>query len=186
MARLVAERSDILPVLGEVFREHGVEGASLSIITKATGLGKGSLYHFFPGGKEEMVEAVLTEIHGWFEREVFAPLEQSGDAAEAVDAMFDAVLIYFNSGQRVCLVGALALSNTRDTFADAIRQYFKRWVTVLARTLERLGHSKSEAKARAEDMVLAIQGALVLARASNDGAIFKRAIKRLRLGGKPT
>ena len=66
MARTVAERSDVLPLLAEVFREHGYEGASLSLISKATGLGKGSLYHFFPGGKEEMAVAVLAEIDGWF------------------------------------------------------------------------------------------------------------------------
>ncbi|HKX35432.1 MAG TPA: TetR/AcrR family transcriptional regulator, partial [Rhizorhapis sp.] len=52
MAKTVKERSDIIPVLGEVFREHGFEGASLAIISARTGLGKGSLYHFFPGGKE--------------------------------------------------------------------------------------------------------------------------------------
>jgi hypothetical protein len=43
------------------------EGASLSLISEATGLGKGCLYHFFPGGKEEMADAVLSEIDGWFE-----------------------------------------------------------------------------------------------------------------------
>ena len=59
MARIVMERADVLPMLGEVFREHGFEGASLAAITARTGLGKGSLYHFFPGGKEEMAAAVL-------------------------------------------------------------------------------------------------------------------------------
>ena len=32
MARTVAERSDVLPLLAEVFREHGYEGASLSLM----------------------------------------------------------------------------------------------------------------------------------------------------------
>ena len=66
MARTVAERSDVIPVLAEIFREHGFEGASLSIIGEKTGLGKGSLYHFFPGGKEEMAASVLHEIDTWF------------------------------------------------------------------------------------------------------------------------
>src|SRR5690348_16932169 len=52
MARVVAERSDVIPQLGELFRKHGFVGTSLSLITAHTGLGKGSLYHFFPGGKE--------------------------------------------------------------------------------------------------------------------------------------
>jgi TetR/AcrR family transcriptional regulator, lmrAB and yxaGH operons repressor len=67
MARLVAERADTIAPLAEVFREHGYEGAGLALIGKATGLGKGSLYHFFPNGKEEMVRAVLGEIGQWFE-----------------------------------------------------------------------------------------------------------------------
>ena len=74
MARSVAERSDTLPALAEVFRGHGYEGASLAIISNATGLGKGSLYHFFPGGKAEMVSAVLAEIDRWFEDKIFAVL----------------------------------------------------------------------------------------------------------------
>ena len=57
MARMVAERADTLPGLAEAFREHGYAGASLSVIGEATGLGRGSLYHFFPGGKREMAEA---------------------------------------------------------------------------------------------------------------------------------
>ena len=49
----------MLGALGEVFRAHGYEGASLTLITQATGLGKGSLYNFFPDGKEQMAAEVL-------------------------------------------------------------------------------------------------------------------------------
>ncbi|MEM8810542.1 MAG: TetR/AcrR family transcriptional regulator, partial [Cyanobacteria bacterium P01_G01_bin.38] len=35
--------------LTPVFRRYGYEGASLSMLSKATGLGKASLYHHFPG-----------------------------------------------------------------------------------------------------------------------------------------
>ena len=45
--------------LTSVFRIYGYEGASLSRIAEATGLQRASLYHRFPGGKEEMAEAVL-------------------------------------------------------------------------------------------------------------------------------
>ncbi|MFA9473342.1 MAG: TetR/AcrR family transcriptional regulator [Filomicrobium sp.] len=184
-ARLVTERSDILPILGEVFREHGVEGASLSTITEATGLGKGSLYHFFPGGKDEMVEAVLAEIGDWFEQHVFQPLETTDDPERAVNDMLDAVLDYFHSGRRGCLIGALSLAKTRDSFSEPIQLYFKRWLKTLARALERLGHSRKRAKELSEMIVLGIQGALVLARASDDRAIFTRAIGRLRTDVAP-
>ena len=80
----VSPRAAVLPQLGEVFRAHGYEGASLSLITASTGLGKGSLYHLFPGGKAQMAKEVLTEIDQWFEREVFAPLRDGDDAAGGI------------------------------------------------------------------------------------------------------
>jgi len=99
--KTVAERADILPVLGEVFREHGFEGASLSLIGARTGLGKGSLYHFFPGGKEDMAVAVLTEIEAWFATRIFKPLREDANAPRAIADMLKAVEEYFKSGQRV-------------------------------------------------------------------------------------
>ncbi len=51
MAREAAARSDVIPALGETFRERGFSGASLSEITARTGLGKSSLYHFSPAEK---------------------------------------------------------------------------------------------------------------------------------------
>lgn len=180
MARLVAERSDAIAPLAEVFREHGYEGASLALISKATGLGKGSLYHFFPNGKEEMVQAVLAEIEQWFEDSVYSPLRDGSDADAAITAMLDETAKYFRSGRRVCLVGALAVANTRDLFAQAIRGYFVSWVDALQSALVRQGRDAEQARLLSEDAVLAIQGAIVLSRALDDPAVFQRAIDQLR------
>lgn len=180
MARMVAERSDAIAALAEVFREHGYEGASLALIGKATGLGKGSLYHFFPNGKEEMVRAVLSEIEQWFEDSIYVPLRDGRDPNAAITAMLDETAKYFKSGRRVCLVGALAVSNTRDLFAQAIRLYFEAWVDALQSALVRRGHDSGQARALSEDAVLAIQGAIVLSRAIDDPAVFQRAIDQLR------
>jgi nuclear transport factor 2 (NTF2) superfamily protein len=148
---MVAERADTLAALAEVFREHGYEGASLTLIAKATGLGKGSLYNFFPGGKEEMAAAVLADIDLWFETSVFAPLREAAEPDVAVAAMFDAVTTYFRSGRRVCLVGVLALGEARDRFAEPVREYFANWVEALAAALVRGGRSPATAVALAED-----------------------------------
>src|SRR5471030_2695256 len=117
MARTIAERDDVVPMLAEVFRLHGFEGASLARICEGTGLGKGSIYHFFPGGKEEMAAAVLDEIDTWFRDQVFVPLRQGTDVQLGVEHMFRAVGNYFLSGRKVCLVGVFALGSERDRFA---------------------------------------------------------------------
>ncbi|WP_062115616.1 TetR/AcrR family transcriptional regulator [Aureimonas sp. AU40] len=180
MPRVVAERADSLAPLAEVFRRYGYEGASLALIGKATGLGKGSLYHFFPGGKDEMLSAVLAEIEVWFERHIFAPLESEAAAGQASEAMFDAVSDYFRSGRRVCLMGTLALGEGRDRFALAIARYFARWIEALANALRREGSGEEEALLLAEETVAGIQGAIVLARALDQPAVFERALAQWR------
>ncbi|MBP0598528.1 TetR/AcrR family transcriptional regulator [Herbaspirillum sp. LeCh32-8] len=174
------ERAALVPVLAEVFRAHGFDGASLARLTEGSGLGKGSLYHYFPGGKDEMAQAVLAHIDGWFELNVFAPLRDGEDTAAGVARMFDECGDYFRSGRRVCIVGVFALSSTRDRFALAVKNYFTAWASALHGALLRLGHAELPAAELAEDIVGAIQGALVLARAVDDPEVFARTLQRLR------
>lgn len=180
MRRIAPDRADLLSIIGEVFREHGYEGASLALIGAATGLGKGSLYHFFPGGKEEMAAAVIAHIDGWFEENVFVPLQDRVDPHAGIERMLEATDCYFRSGRRVCLIGAFALDESRDLFAKAIKSYFGRWVAHLAEALTRTGHSPARADELAEETVCAIQGALTLGRAFDDTAVFSRALQRAR------
>lgn len=176
MARKRTNPGNVIPALAEVFREHGYEGASLSLIASATGLGKGSLYNFFPGGKEEMMACVLADIDGWFETAIFSRLEQVADPATAIAAMFRDVVHYFRSGEKVCLVGALGLGSSRDPFARQVSAYFTRWIGALSACLERTGVPESRAKHLAEGAVAGIQGAIVLSRALDDTAAFLRIV----------
>ncbi|WP_137130699.1 TetR/AcrR family transcriptional regulator [Rhizobium sp. FY34] len=178
MARLIAERHDVVPALGEVFRRFGFEGASIARITAHTKLGKGSLYHFFPGGKDEMAEAVLGHIRDWFETEVFIPLMQE-PPAQAIESMFASVEQYFHSGRRICLVGAFAMDETRDRFSKAVGGYFQRWIDALGSALSRAGMTEIEAENVATEVVGGIQGAIVLARALDDDQRFTVIIKGL-------
>ncbi len=180
MPRVVAERADTLPVIAEVLREYGYAGASLSLISGATGLGKGSLYNFFPGGKHEMASAVLSEIEIWFETTVFAPLRDAEEPVQAIADMFDAVDAHFRSGRRICLVGALALGDTRDHFATQVHDYFACWIQALSSALTNAGHNKRRGVALAEEAVAGIQGAIVLAHALDDPNAFRRAMAMLR------
>lgn len=183
MTRTVFEKADVVPLVAEVFRELGFEGASMSRITARTKLSKGSLYHFFPGGKDEMAAEILAHVHGWFVAKVFEPLEKEEPSA-AIRSMWQAVDDYFRSGRRICLIGAFALDETRDRFARPIRTYFKRWIEALEAALVRGGVNPASARALAEEAVIGIQGGLTLTRALNDKAIFGRTLQQLedRLG----
>lgn len=177
MAKIETARDDILAALAEVFRAHGYEGATLALISEATGLGKGSLYNFFPGGKEQMANEVLASIDTWFNDKIYKPLRTASDPAKGIADMYAATSAYFHSGQRVCLVGVVALGASRDLFGEKVKVYFAGWVDALAVALRRLGDNTADARRKSEQAVLEIQGALVLARAFDDAKVFTRALK---------
>ncbi|WP_339109383.1 TetR/AcrR family transcriptional regulator [Thioclava sp. GXIMD4216] len=169
------DKPDLIRQLAELFRTYGYEGASIGIIVDKTGAGRSSLYHFFPGGKADMARAVLADIDQWFEAHIFTPLRHDPPET-AIAHMFHAVTRYFHDGQRICLVGAFALDQTRDQFAAQVRGYFRDWQAALAQCLERSGLSPETAQTRAIQMLAAIQGGIVLARATGDNAAFTAAI----------
>jgi len=179
VAKVLNTREEVIPKLREVFRENGFEGTSLSTITQLTGIGKSSLYHHFPDGKEEMAAIILDDIDQWFEVNIFIPLRDNENSVCGIKQMFKQVNRYFNSGNRICLIGAFALDNTRDLFPKMIKDYFKAWIDALTISLNRTSLSKIEAITVAEDTVISIQGALVLARSQNDSKYFTKTLKRL-------
>ena len=126
-----------------------------------------------------MAAQILAHVDAWFVDQVFAPLERDEPRA-AIARMWQAVDAYFRSGRRICVVGAFALDATRDRFAAPIRKYFGRWIEALRGALVRSGVDRAAAARLAEDSVLGIQGALVLARALDQDAVFARTIERLR------
>jgi len=178
----MTQRAAAIPALAEAFREHGYEGASLATLCAATGLGKGSLYNFFPGGKEEMAAAVLADVDAWFTGSVFEPLRTAANRDPgAIGDMFDAVTAYFRSGRRICLQGAFALGRERDLFATTIAGYFDRWIAALAAALHGTGRGEQAARLAAVETVAAIQGAIVLSRALDNPEIFQQVIDRARV-----
>ncbi|MDV8078686.1 TetR/AcrR family transcriptional regulator [Rhodococcus sp. IEGM 1370] len=178
MARTVLERSDAVRALADVFRKRGFESGSLSVIQQETGLGRGSLYHFFPAGKTDMARAVLEQVGKWFEEQIFVPLRTTENTTSAIEAMSREVTDYFMTRESVCLFAAITLGQEKATFAEAVRNYFTDWVDALAEALQRGGLSTQEAAARALDAVATIQGGLILARAYGDHATFLRIIDR--------
>jgi len=122
--------------LAEVFRAHGYEGTSLSLITEATGLGKGSLYNLFSARQEQMAEEVLVISTAGSIARWFAPLRDDPSGRGSRGCSMRSTV--FQSGGRVCIVGIRAGCG-RDHFGTAVRGYFKAWEDALALALRRQG-----------------------------------------------
>jgi TetR/AcrR family transcriptional repressor of lmrAB and yxaGH operons len=173
-------RDEVLAVLLETFRRDGYDGASLALLSEATGLGKSSLYHYFPGGKEDMVNQVLDRVDDWMRAELVTPLAGDGPIAARVDRMIATLNGFYANGTKACILGRLCASVNREQFQPRLQRLFGAWIDALTALRIEGGDDPASARNRAEDAVIRVQGALVLCDGLGDPAPFRRAMEQLR------
>jgi TetR/AcrR family transcriptional regulator, lmrAB and yxaGH operons repressor len=172
-------RAEVIDRLLTVIRRSGYDGASLSDLSAATGLGKSSLYHHFPNGKDDMAMAVLESLAGQLRDAVFTPLRTAGTPKKRLDAMVKSVDAFYSGGDDPCILAQIALGSTRDRFRGPVKAIFADWMDAITDVLVDAKLPRAKARTRAEDAVLRIEGALILAGAMNDTSVFQRTLRTL-------
>lgn len=176
-------RAQLTAQLGQVFRERGYEGATLTQLAAATGLGKASLYHHFPGGKAEMLDVLVREAIALAETRAFARLEGPGPAQERLAAFIDGFADYLQESGGPCLLGVLALGSSRQAIGDLAGQMSEQmtlWRQRLERSFEAAGCRPKRAARSAAEVLETLYGAQVLAELHDDPRHLRRACKRLQ------
>ena len=172
-------RDVVVDRLMGAFRRHGYDAASLAQLSSATGLGRSSLYHYFPGGKEEMARAVLDRVDTWVRDAVLAPVHASGTPERRLGKVIAQLDSYYAGGAEACLFGNLVVGEARLLFQERLGASLRDLVDGFARLAKDKGVPAREAQRRAEDAVVRIQGALILSRGIDDVAPFRRVLKDL-------
>jgi TetR/AcrR family transcriptional regulator, lmrAB and yxaGH operons repressor len=168
-----------IPNLLQLFRQHGYDGATLSKISEATGLGRASLYHHFPGGKDEMVEAVMDHLDRWVADNILPALQSQGDAPTKFTRMCDRLSELYEEGQQPCMSAILLLGSARDVFHDRVEAKYRAWIGEMSKVLLEAGFDPKLARERGEEAIIAVQGSLILSHGLNDFTPFKRMMQQL-------
>ena len=162
-----------------VFRQYGYEGATLSRLSQATGLGRSSLYHHFPKGKEEMAAAVLSDVNQSFQKTILSPLQTQDKPRKRLKAMCQNLDEFYRQGQDSCLLNVISLGEGHELFHTHIQQALQTWIAALTQVLVEAGIEPEAARFKAQEAVMLIQGALVLVRGLEDTTPFEQVIASL-------
>ncbi|MBO3457206.1 TetR/AcrR family transcriptional regulator [Aetokthonos hydrillicola Thurmond2011] len=172
-------KDTVIAQLREVFRRYGYEGTSLSKISEATGLGRASLYHYFPKGKEEMAATVLERVSAELEEHLLKPLQGKEKPITRIRAMGKTLSEFYNSGQSSCFIDILSIGEAQTLFQAPLRRTLTALIDAIAQVLIEAGQDKKSAHQHAEDALIQIQGALVLSRCLGNSKPFQRVIAKL-------
>ena len=164
-----ATRERFVNASAELFRRQGYNATGVKQIVAAAQAPFGSLYHFFPGGKEELgAEAVRTSgaLYGLLLPAIFDP---TPDLVTGVRAFFAGAAEHLvESGfEDACPIATVALevSSSSEPLREACAEVFEEWITGLTARLSLAGIAQRRARALALEVLCALEGAFVLCRA---------------------
>jgi AcrR family transcriptional regulator len=164
-----ATRERILGASTELFRRQGFAGTGVKQIADEAGAPFGSLYHFFPGGKEELgAETIRAAGQGYLELfEAF--VDPAPDAVTGIERFFAgaAEVLRETNYADACPIATVALevASTSEPLRQATADVFESWIAAAGERLSAEGVAPDEARRVATSIIGALEGAFVLSRA---------------------
>ncbi len=153
-----------------LFREHGYSGTGFRDVIEHSGAPRGSIYHHFPGGKEQLAAETVEWAAAVIERRI-ERAARSGHPVAALGIFVDAwreVLEDSNFRAGCPIVAVAAEADAGSTATAAAAAAFTRWQELIARALLDAGVSRTDARRLATLVVAGIEGAILLCRARRD------------------
>ncbi len=167
-----ATRDRILTATTELFRRQGYNGTTLSQIVEASAATTGSIYHFFPGGKDELTAEVLRVSGAGYGELVEIVIRSALDPATGMHNAFEAAgqLMIETDFIDPCPIGTIAreVASTNEPLRLVAADVMQGWVERLAAVLVDAGIDAAQSERLASMSVTTIEGGFVMARTLKD------------------
>jgi len=156
---------------------------SFTEVLRESGAARGAIYHHSPGGKLQLV-AQAAELNGRQVRGLLAALPTESPSA-VVEAFLKLVrpVVQASADGGGCAVAAVTVdpglepADAEQDLCDVADTAFSGWSDQLAERLSVAGLEPEQAQDLATTLIILLQGAHVLCRASRDLAPFDRAAR---------
>lgn len=177
-------RQRIITATNELFRLQGFNATSLSQIVKASESTTGSVYHFFPGGKDELTAEVLRTSGQAYGELVEMLVRSAADPAEGMHVAFEgaAELLIETDFIDPCPIGTIAreVASTHEDLRKTAAGVMNQWAEMLTAVFTDAGISEERARPLATLCIATIEGGFIAARTHRDVTPFLAAGELLR------
>lgn len=174
-------KDQIIDATCELLESQGFHGTGLNQIVKESRAPKGSLYYYFPDGKDEIAEAAIERAGRTVAERIRAGLAD-GDAANAIPAFVANIAHFvevsgFRSGGPLMTV-AMETATTNERLNQACRAAYTRLQGAFEAKLVESGFAR--ARELATFITVAIEGGIVLSRVHHTGDPLRNVAEQLR------
>jgi AcrR family transcriptional regulator len=180
---MATTRERILDTTAELFRRYGYTGTGIKQIVAEANAPFGSVYHHFPGGKEELGEEVIRRAGQMYQELVEAVIDDAPNMTRGVrDAYIGAAeVLRATDYADACPIETVALevASTNDRLRRATADVFESWIESATERLVAEGIRRPQARELAIWFVAALEGAFVLCRAMQSTEPLEILAKRM-------
>jgi TetR/AcrR family transcriptional repressor of lmrAB and yxaGH operons len=154
-----------------LLRERGAAGVTVDAVLAHSGAPRGSVYHHFPGGRNEMILGAVRQA-GDYITAMVDDAAAAGDPRQTVERFvhFWKRALTRTDYRAGCPIVALAV-DSRENIPDAaelVREVFASWRDSLTELLAANGFPVEKARRLANLVVSSVEGAIILCRAQRD------------------
>ncbi len=175
------EDRELLDRLFSVIRAKGYDGASISELAALTGLKKASLYHRFPGGKKDIIKAVLEDVEAWSQKHIVGILESPTlDADQKLETVLSNIDKLYQQGEKTCIYRSLSLDNAMEEFHQEVHGGIKLWIDAFTNYGESIGLTRHVAEKKATEAIALMQGSLMVSKIMNNKNIWRETLHRMK------
>lgn len=161
-------RRKLIETTAHHLRAKGAAATGLSEILQDSGVPRGSLYHHFPGGKEELVLYAIMASGESITQRLSALLKRTGGLIEAVSAFCDHYIaqLHESAYTKGCPIATVTLESAADVDSvhEATAKAFNAMLDFLCEALTREGLEAKVAYEQSVVIISTIEGALLLAK----------------------
>ncbi|WP_458364022.1 TetR/AcrR family transcriptional regulator [Amycolatopsis heterodermiae] len=169
---MAGTKERIMAAGAELFRRNGYSGTGLKQIVGEANAPFGSLYHFFPGGKEQLGTEVVRESGLAYIQLFDLFIAPAPDLISGIEAFFAAGIATLEATDYVegCPIATVALevASTNEPLRQATADVFTAWIDAGTEKFAKFGLSQEAARTLTISVVNSLEGAFVLCRALRD------------------
>ncbi|GAA0420324.1 TetR/AcrR family transcriptional regulator [Streptomyces luteireticuli] len=176
-------RERIVRAASRLMQRQGYDGTGIKQISQEAEATLGSLYHFFPGGKQELAVAAIRRGDEEFADMLRRALDSDPDPAAALVACARTLAEELSASDWTegCPVTATALGTAgrAPDIQQAAAEAFARWRELVFAKLSGSGIGEDEARALAHTVISTLEGAELAAQVSRDAEPLRSAGEHL-------
>jgi AcrR family transcriptional regulator len=152
----------------DLFKRQGLHATGVKEILQRARAQSSSLYHFFPGGKEELAAEVIASAGADYQQLVEEVWDSQDDTVRGVREIFEAAADVLEASDYadICPIGTLAheVAGTNNELRIATAEVFESWIDSACARLVEAGATVEDAGTMAPTLIAMLEGSFILCR----------------------